>query len=496
MIYKNPSTERSRTVAGLDWPRDGRHLFVGGKWTEVKGAEPIPAISPIDEEIIGQVAAAQPEDIDDAVEAISPALADWDALGPNGRVPYLRTLAQEITANAEELAGLETLDGGLTAKTATDNVRTAANSLGFYASYANAITGQTYSTAKGTAAYTVREPYGIAARIFPFNHPLQFAVQNAAPVLLAGNAVIIKAPEQASLSCLALAEIARAVFPPGVFNLVTGYGHQAGAGIVAHPVIRRIGFTGSVPTGRRILADAAAHIKHVTLELGGKNPLVIAGSADRELAVTAAFRGMNFGHAGQSCQSTSRVLIHSSLYDDVVEGLADRMGKIVIGDPRDPATQTGPLAFKAHLDRVLGYIRLGQEEGARLVAGGRRPAAPGKGYYLQPTLFAEVTPEMRIATEEIFGPVVVAIRYTTQAEAVRIANDVEYGLTSRVIAGSLDEAAAIGRQIQAGTTLLNTTGARPRGMPFGGYKESGLGKQACLEEVLSYTQEKSVVAAV
>jgi betaine-aldehyde dehydrogenase len=205
---------------------------------------------------------------------------------------------------------------------------------------------------------------------------------------------------------------------------------------------------------------------------------------------------MNFTHAGQSCQSTSRVLVQSARYDEVVERLADRMRAIVVGDPRQETTVTGPLAFREHLDRVLGYIDSGIEEGARLVVGGRRPDGLPKGHYLEPALFADVTPDMRIAREEIFGPVVSVMRYDDVEEAIRIANDTEFGLTARVVAGSGDLAASIGRRIRAGTTLLNTAGSRQRGMPFGGYQESGLGKQSCLEEVLSYTQEKSVVAAL
>jgi acyl-CoA reductase-like NAD-dependent aldehyde dehydrogenase len=483
-------------MADLDWPRDGRHIFVGGTWLELDGAERIDSVSPIDEEVCGQVAAARAEDVDRAVDLITPALDAWAGLGAVARVPYLRRFADAIAAHADELAELETLDGGLTRATAARDIRTAIDSLGFFASYAYQLTGETYAAPAGTAAYTVREPYGIVARIVPFNHPVMFAVQNAAPVLLAGNAVVVKPPEQASLSTLLLAEIARGVLPDGVFNVITGYGHEAGDAIVGHPRIPRIGFTGSVPTGSRILGTAARHIKHVTLELGGKNPLIVTADADPEFAAQVAYRGMNFTHAGQSCQSTSRVLVHAGIHDDVVGRLAERMGRIVVGDPRDEKTVTGPLAFRAHLDRVLGYIDSGIEEGARLVVGGTRPDHLPKGFYLRPALFADVTPGMRIAREEIFGPVVSVIRYEDEEEAIRIANDTEYGLTSRVVAGTLDRAAAIGRRIEAGTTLLNTAGSRQRGMPFGGYKASGLGKQSCLEEVLSYTQEKSVVAAV
>jgi acyl-CoA reductase-like NAD-dependent aldehyde dehydrogenase len=479
-----------------NWPQDGQHIFAGGTWVKLEGADRIPSISPIDERVIGHVAAARAEDVDHAVELIRPALDGWAGLGAAARTGYLSRFAEAIATRKSELAELETLDGGITARTAERDLTTAVDSLALFSSYAQVLTGSTYPAPAGTTAYTVREPYGIAARIVPFNHPIMFAVQNAAPVLLAGNAVIIKPPEQASLSTLLLAEIAREVFPPGVFNVITGYGHEAGAAIVGHPAIPRIGFTGSIPTGRRILEGAAAHIKHVTLELGGKNPLIITDDADPDFAARVAVRGMNFTHAGQSCQSTSRVLVQAGLYDQVIAAMTDQMKALVVGDPRETATDTGPVAFRAHYDRVLGYIESGVQEGARLVTGGGRPDGLATGLYIKPTLFADVTEDMKIAREEIFGPVVSVMRYEDTDEAIRIANATEYGLSSRVVSGSLERAAAIGRRIKAGTTLLNTTGGRLRGMPFGGYKESGLGKQSCLEEVLSYTEEKSVVAAL
>lgn len=483
-------------MGNLDWPRDGRHIFVGGKWIELHGVESISAISPIDEQIIGSIAAARAEDVEHAVETITPALRDWAGLGAVGRAAYLTRLADAVAAHSAELAELETIDAGLTVRTANRDLTGAIASLKFYASYAHALTAKTYPDAENVLAYTVREPYGIVARITPFNHPVLFAASTAAPVLLAGNAVILKPPEQASLSTLALAEIAREIFPPGVFNVITGYGHETGSAIVAHPSIPRIGFTGSVPTGRRILEGAAAHIKHVSLELGGKNPLIIAEGADPDFASNVALLGMNFTHAGQSCQSTSRVLICSDLYDEVVDGLAGKMQALVVGDPRDQTTDTGPVAFKAHYDRVLGYIAIGTDEGAKLVVGGNRPEGFSKGFYIEPTLFSEVSEDMRIAKEEIFGPVVVAMRYENLDDAIRIANDTEFGLLSRVVAGSLDAAAAIGREIKAGATLLNTEGNRPRGMPVGAFKQSGLGTEGCLEEVLSYSQEKAVVARI
>jgi betaine-aldehyde dehydrogenase len=480
----------------LDWPRDGRHIFAGGSWVELDGAGVIPAISPIDEEVIGQVAAARAVDVARAVELILPACKPWAALGADGRLPYLRAFSEAILANANYLAELEVIDGGLTAGNAASDMKLAADIITFYNSYAPMVNGQTYPTADGTFAYTEREPYGIAAALAPFNHPIFLSISQVAAALLAGNVVIVKPPEQASLSSLALAEIARGVFPPGVYNVITGYGHEAGAAIVAHPAIPRIAFTGSVPTGRRILEGAAPRIKHISLELGGKNPLIITATADPEFAINLAVRGMNFQAAGQSCASTSRLLIHEDLYDQVVAGVGDKMDALVVGDPRDKTTGVAPLCFKEHYDRVLGYIATGLGEGAKLIVGGGRPAQFERGYYLEPTLFGEVTEEMTIANEEIFGPVLVAMRFEDTDEAIRIANSVEYGLAAKVAAGTLDEGLEIGRQLQAGTVVVNSAGMRPWGMPFGGYKQSGLGRQTCLDEVLSFTQEKSMVVGI
>jgi betaine-aldehyde dehydrogenase len=483
-------------MRGLDWPKDGRHIFAGGAWIEVDSTDPIPAISPIDESVVGQVPAAGAADLDRAVELIKPALAAWRALGPNGRAPYLEKFAQRIEEHADELVYLEVIDSGKTIESAQLDVKAASASLRFNNSYAGMIRSEIYPSAEGTLNYTVREPYGIVAQVIPFNHPVAGAVSCAAPGLLTGNAVIVKPPEQASLSTLAVAEVAREVFPPGIYNVISGHGYEIGNAILAHPDIPRIGFTGSIPTGRRVLEGSAGNIKHATLELGGKNPLLATSTADPTLVADFAVSGMNFFNTGQSCHSTSRVLLHRSLHDEVVEGIAKRIGALVVGNPFDERTQVGPLCFREHYERVLNYISIGIDEGAKLEVGGRRPPELDKGFYVEPTLFSQVTPEMRIAREEIFGPVVAVFVYDDLDDAIALANATEFGLVARVMAGTLDEATAIGRQMQAGTVLLNAASHRPLGMPFGGFKQSGLGVRSCLEDVLSYTQVKSVCASV
>jgi acyl-CoA reductase-like NAD-dependent aldehyde dehydrogenase len=480
----------------LDFPRDGRHIFADGEWTALEGAEKIPCISPIDEKVIGHIAAARREDVNRAVAAIHPAAGPWGALSVAERVAYLIRFGEKMREHGDQLAEIETLDGGLTSSSARSNVGKCIGWISEYCSFAAELKGTTYPADPNQLLYTRREPYGIVARITPFNHPMNAVVQAILPSLLAGNATIVKPPEQCSLSALALAAIAQETLPAGVLNVVTGYGGEAGQSLVTHPEIRRIGFTGSVSTARRLMADAATGIKHVTLELGGKNPLVITADADPDFAAAVAMRGMNFGHAGQSCMSTSRVLIQEDNYQAVTDRMAEAMNALVIGDPRDKKTDVGPLAFNAHYERVLRYIEVGKSEGAAVLAGGGPAAGFDQGFYVMPTLFGEVLPAMRIATEEIFGPVVSAIRWSDADEAVRIANETKFGLNCRVIAGTLDEGLALGSRIKSGMCFVNTATRLPFGMPFGGSRDSGLGKENCVEEVLSYTQERSYVVGL
>ena len=481
----------------LEIPLDGQHAFFGGKWVTLRGVERIPMISPSDESLIGHIAAAQAEHVDQAVAAITPALAEWRAMGVAARSKILLEYGRRIENHIDELTAMDVRDGGMTHGKAYADVKRSVKWISDYCGYALDLTGRTFPSAEGTLSYTTREPYGIVGQIVPFNHPQNFAVKGIAPTVIAGNAVILKPPEQASMSALGLAELARDVFPPGIVNVVTGYGHEVGSAIVAHPDIPRIGFVGSVPTGRRILEAGAARIKHITLELGGKNPLILTDGPDADFAAQVAVRGMNLSHAGQSCQSTSRALVHASIYDEVVERIADRMSKLRIGNPVDPETDMGPLAFKDHYDRVLRYIDIGvRDDGATLSWGGGRPDGLDRGYFVQPALFSEVTPDMRIAREEIFGPVLSVIRWESDEEAVAIADDTEMGLNCRIFSPSVERSLRIGNRLSTGMCYVNTRGALEVGQPFGGFRQSGIGKQNCHEEVVSYTRERSFVVGL
>jgi acyl-CoA reductase-like NAD-dependent aldehyde dehydrogenase len=474
----------------LEWPADGHHVFVGGEWTRLPHDNRIDNVSPIDGSLIGYVPAANGDDLQRAVEEIRPALEGWAAKSTSERAKYLDWLGEAILAHEDEIVELENIDSGLITKSARADVRECLSRLRFYAGMASEIKGDTLPSAGDAFAFTLREPYGIVARITAFNHPFSFAVNSAAPVLLAGNALILKPSEHCSLATLALAEIAREIFPPGIFNVMTGLGHELGDALSKHPDIPRIGFTGSVPTGRAILGASSAHVKTVTLELGGKNPLVVDAGSDPDFAADIAVKAMNFINAGQSCKSSSRALIHSSLYEPVVSRIAAKMSKLKIGDPRDPDTNVGPLASKDHFDRVLRYLAVGREEGAKAVTGGGRAAGFDSGFYVEPTLFSDVSQSMRIASEEIFGPVLVAIGWDTDSELEKIMNATRYGLFARVVTPSMERGLQLARKLEAGTVLVNT--ASHGGLPFGGFRESGLGKQTCLEEVLSYTREKAV----
>ena len=487
------SLRKESALPVLDWPNEGRHILVGGDWIEIDSPASIDSISPIDEQKIGQIAAASASDVDRAVSLIEPALEPWASLAVADRAPYLMRLASRLRDQADELIDIEIADSGLTRRTAIRDLERSITWLSDYCAYGLGLTGQTFPSSAAALGFTTREPYGIVGRIVPFNHPLNFAVQAIAGPVIAGNVVILKPPEQCSLSTLALGSLVKECFPPGVVNIMTGYGADVGTAIVAHPKIPRIGFTGSVATGRRVLEAAADHIKHVSLELGGKNPLIVTSTADLTAAAQAAVSGMNFTHAGQSCQSTSRILIHADVYDDVVEQIAAIMSELKVGDPREIETDTGPLAYAAHYARVREYVEVAHKEHARLVVGGHRPAHLDVGYYLAPTLFADVHPTMRIAREEIFGPVLVALKWTDEDDVVRIANDTEFGLNARVFAGSLDEGYRIARRVKSGMSFVNTAAGLVAGMPFGGAKESGLGRQNCADEVLSYTEERSYV---
>jgi betaine-aldehyde dehydrogenase len=444
---------------------------------------------------LGRVPAATVRDVDRAVSAAQRAQRDWAERSVWERAAVLRRLATAIRARGDEILQLEARDTGNTIGKLQADVQIAAGYLEYFAGLGSELKGETVpATAKGLH-FTVREPYGVVARIVPFNHPFMFAAAHLAAPLMAGNAVVIKTPETSPLSGTLLGELCRDVLPAGLVGIVHGHGFPAGDALVRHPVVRRIGFTGSVPTGLAIQRAAAeSAVKHVSLELGGKNPFIVFPDADLDQVVEHIVSGMNFSWAGQSCGSTSRLLLHESVYDSIVERVAEKLRQLRLGSPIDPASQMGPVNSARQYERMLEFVRDALAAGARCVTGGKRPegAMFSKGYWLEPTLFADVHPSMRIAREEIFGPIICALRWREEHEVIKLANDSPYGLTAAVWTRDLATSLRMSRALETGTVWINTAGQHFVGMPFAGWKDSGLGGEECLEELLSYSRIKAV----
>jgi acyl-CoA reductase-like NAD-dependent aldehyde dehydrogenase len=479
----------------MNIPAHPSAMLIDGALVESAGGGWIESVNPATEEPLGRVPAGTAEDVNRAVEAAARAQPAWNALSIWERGALLRKLAAAIRERRAEIKALEAADSGNTIGSLDGDLHKASNHFEYFAGLATEMKGDTVPASPKALHMTLREPYGVVGRIVPFNHPFMFATANLAAPLVAGNTVVLKSPETSPLSAAVVAALCRDLLPPGVVNIVSGLGMPVGDAIARHPLVRRIGFTGSIATGLAIQRAAAeVGVKHVSLELGGKNPLVICPDADLETAVDAAVAGMNFAWAGQSCGSTSRILVHASLYGRAVEMAKAKVEAIRVGDPLDPASQMGPLNSAPHLGRVTAHVAAGRSDGARLVTGGGRP--PGsdfrKGYWLQPTIFADVDPASRLGREEIFGPVMTFIPWRDDDEAISIANGTRYALTASVFGRDITRALSMARRIEAGVVAVNGTRMHFVGLPFGGIKDSGIGGEECLDELLSYTQAKAV----
>ncbi len=400
--------------------------------------------------------------------------------------------------HTEELALLDAIDGGFPLPAMRDDVNWAAEVLELMADAAFDIGGRTIPLS-ANLHYTLQQPYGVVARIVPFNHPVLFAGSKIAAPLMAGNAVVLKAPDQTPLSAIRLAQLAREVLPEGLFGVVTGHGATAGAALVAHPLVRRIGFIGSPGTGRHIQRLAAEHgVKYVTLELGGKNPMIVMPDADLEAAAKSAVAGMNFTTtAGQSCGSTSRLLLHEAIADEVIDLVVDQVAAIKVGDPLVDGTDMGPVIDQAQYSKSLRAIESGRAGGASVLTGGGRAQGVGsKGWYVAPTVLAGVAPQTDVARDEIFGPVLSVLTVRDEAEAVEVANSVEFGLTAAVWTNDVSQAHRMAAGLDAGYVWINGSARHYWGLPFGGRKSSGVGSEESTEELLSYTQVKAVTVTL
>jgi betaine-aldehyde dehydrogenase len=469
-----------------------RGLFIGGRWIAPAKDESFVSINPSNMEKLADVPLASEGDVDRAVKAAKKAFKDWSRLPIKERARCLEQLADRVEENADELALIDAVDSGNAIVGMHGDMIWTAEWLRYCAGLVTEIKGETFSQSQRHLNFTRRQPFGVVAKINPFNHPFRFCAEKAAAPLAAGNTVVIKGSEQAPLSSLRLGELCEGIFPDGAINIIVGDG-SVGAALVRHPDVRRIGFVGSVPTGRTIAKEAAADLKRVSLELGGKNPIVIFPDADPKKAATAAIKGMNMNRQGQSCSSTSRVFVHASLHSEVVAALVALAEALPVGAPWLKQNEVGPVVSQRQFDRVIGFIESAKGEGAKLLAGGGRPSDPSlaKGLFIAPTVFDEVTPAMRIGREEIFGPVMSVMPWDDYEEMLARVNGVEYGLTAAIVTNDLAKAMETADRVEAGYVWINSSG-RYIGAPYGGWKQSGIGVEECFEEILSYTQIKNI----
>jgi len=469
-----------------------RGLYIGGEWVSPDDGTTFSSINPSNMEKLSDLPSANEIDVDRAVKAAKTAYKEWSHVPIKERARCLELLADRIERNAEQLALFDAVDSGNAIVGMHGDMIWTADWLRYCAGLVTEIKGETFSQSERHLNFTRRQPFGVVAKINPFNHPFRFCAEKAAAPLAAGNTVVIKGSEQAPLSSLRLGELCEGIFPAGVVNIITGDG-RVGSALVRHPDVRRIGFVGSVPTGRAIAKEAAPDLKRVSLELGGKNPIIIFPDADPKKAAAAAIRGMNMNRQGQSCSSTSRVFIHSSLHRSVTDELVKLAEALPIGVPWLKQNDVGPIVSQRQFDRVMEFIASAKAEGAELLTGGGKPADPSlaAGLFIAPTVFDRVTAAMRIGREEIFGPVMSIMTWDDYEDMLAKVNNVEYGLTAAIVTNDLAKAMETAERVEAGYVWINSSG-RYIGAPYGGWKQSGIGEEECFDEILSYTQVKNI----
>lgn len=474
-------------------------MLIDGDWSEGDAGAMIAVYDPATEEKIAEVVAASAADVDRAVKAAHRAFesAAWQKMRPLDRGRLLEKLALLIERDAEDLARLETLDNGKPfAVSRNVDMKFAIDALRYYGGWSSKMAGEYIQLSPlfddgGTyRAYTERKPVGVVGGITPWNFPLGQAIQKLAPAIAFGCTVVLKPSEEASLTTLRLGElILEAGFPEGTVNIVTGYGHEAGQALVDHPLVRKIAFTGSTATGQKILASSARTMKRVTLELGGKSPTIVLADADLNLAIPGAANAI-FPNSGQICTAGSRLLIDASIYDEVIQGVTEIARGLKLGSGFDPSVQLGPLVSSRQLERVSGLVAQGIDEGAEPLCGGGR--ATDTGYFFQPTVLSGGRSEMRIAQEEIFGPVVLAMAVQDPQDIKALANDTAFGLGASIWTQDINKAHLLAAQLDCGTVWINTHNVLDLAMPFGGTKLSGLGREFGTEVVHAYTEPRAV----
>lgn len=472
-------------------------LFIDGKWRDAASGKTFDTVNPATAEIITQIAAAEPGDVDAAVVAARQAFDDsqgeWRKMSAADRGKLLWKMAELIEKHIDELARLETIDNGKPIfESRYVDMPMIVEVFQYYAGWASKIHGETLPSKGNYFNYTLREPLGVVAAITPWNFPLLLASWKIAPALAAGNTVVHKPASLTTLSALKLAAIAEeAGVPAGVLNVITGRGALVGDALVEHPGVDKIAFTGSTEVGREVMRKAAGTVKKVSLELGGKSPNVVFADADLDAAARGAYLGIFYGK-GEVCAAGSRLFVEESIHDALMEKLLERTKKLQPGDPLHPKTRLGALVSEGQLNTVLQYIERGKKEGAQLVAGGRRTQVNGKGCFVQPTIFDQVQNSMTIAREEIFGPVLATLTFKGMEEGLALANETIYGLAAAVWTRDIKKAHRAARALKAGTVWINTYNVYDPTMPFGGYKQSGFGRELGMQALDLYTQTKSV----
>jgi acyl-CoA reductase-like NAD-dependent aldehyde dehydrogenase len=469
-------------------------LFVNGELVEAQAGELRELTEPATGEPLARVAMAAEADVDLAVDAARAALeGPWGKTPPTERSRLLHALADAIVANRKELAELEVRNVGKAISSVKAEVNQAVENFRFYASAIASIAGRSNPLGGSLLFYSLKEPVGVAGQIVPWNYPLMMTTWKLAPALAAGCTVVLKPDEATPLTALRLGELATEVgFPPGVVNIVPGPGKTTGAHLVRHPGVDKVAFTGSTETGGEIMRLASSPIKRITLELGGKSPNLVFADANLADAIPSSVWSIYYS-AGQSCEARSRVLVEQSIYDDFVSQFSEKAEQLRLGDPLDPETQVGSLISTEHRDKVHGYVERGREEGAEVVTGGELDN--GKGAFYKPTVLAKVESAMTVAQEEIFGPVVTVIPFEDEKDAIRIANDVRYGLMATVWTGDPARGHRLASRIKAGTVGINMPYTAFPGIPFGGYKQSGFGRELGLETLDLYLETKSVLVS-
>jgi aldehyde dehydrogenase (NAD+) len=475
-------------------------LFINGKWEPASNQETFDVFNPANGQLVAKVAKGTPADVDKAVQAAREAFdnTEWKNMNPKDRAGVLYAISHQIAQHAEELTFLESISSGGTVRRISSN--DILQMVDLFQTLANFTLEYPYSETlpvppfPGPAHNFIwREPIGVCAAITPWNLPMVIATWKIAPALAMGNTVVLKPASYTPLSTLKLAEIISKVVPPGVINVVCGPGADVGEALVNHPKVDKVAFTGSTEVGRRIMSLAANTIKNTTLELGGKSPNILLEDADLSIALPGSLFGV-FLHSGQLCESGTRLFVPDSMYDGVVAGLAALASKLRLGNPLDPATDVGPVISKKQKETILSYIEAGKQEGATLICGGKEVTVAGfeEGHFIEPTIFANVTNEMKIAQEEIFGPVLSVIRYSDLDEAIKMANDSIYGLAAGVWTRDVNKAYEVARKLQAGVVWINDWHMLRNDAPFGGYKQSGIGREMGKHSLDAYTQVKHV----